>query len=669
MSDASATDETALAVARATTVLDRLTAALGGGGEDRPGQHTMCAEIARAVVEERNLVVQAGTGTGKSLAYLAAVTALNRRTVVATATKVLQDQLADRELPHLAAHLGRKLSWAVLKGRSNYLCLQRFDELDDPSQPQLVGVERHDEREMKIIAEWAAETDTGDRAELSIEPRASTWAAVSVGPRECPGASKCPRGEDCFTEQARARAQAADVIVVNTHLYGLHLASGRMILPDHDVLIVDEAHELADIVSATSSIEMTAGRFENAARVAGSLIADDKLMAGLRDDGARITTSLEGLDGQRLTDGLPPATADALTAARTRLGKVMEVARGIDAKGSADTATKVARVLTSATALIGDVDAFMGPPPDAVLWVEADRDQLRLCLAPLDVGATLDELLWDPPSAGLEIGGAGPDDDDGNGPGLPASVILTSATIPAALVAQLHLPADRTTEIDVGTPFDFEHQALLYCAAHLPDPRDDAYMASLTAELERLIRAADGRTLALFTSYRRMQQCADELTTVLPYKVLVQGQLPKPALVEAFTSDESSCLFATMGYWQGIDVPGPALSMVTIDRIPFPRPDEPLWQARREAVGRDAFRLIDVPRAATLLAQGAGRLIRSSSDRGVVAILDSRIATNRSYRWQLIEALPPMRRTKDLADVEAFFAPPPATPTPPPFSA
>lgn len=642
-------------IKRATDVLDRLTAALGGGGEDRPGQHVMCSEIASAIGEDRNLVVAAGTGTGKSLAYLAAVTGLGRRTVIATATKALQDQLADKELPHVAEHLGRKLTWAVLKGRSNYLCLQRLNELDDPNQPTLAGTERHHAADLATIREWAETTVSGDRAELPIEPRAAVWSAVSIGPRECPGASKCPRGDDCFSELARAKAQTADVIVVNTHLYGLHLASGGVILPDHQVLVVDEAHELADIVSATSGIELGAGRFETASRIAGSLIADEATVRAIDEDGDRIESTLDGLGGQRLAHGIPDATADALSAARTRLASIMEAARKIDAKGSPDTATKVARVLTSATALMGDIDAFLTPAADVVLWVETDRDSSRLCLAPLDVGTTLDRLLWDPPSTGLEVAGDGPDDSD-DGPKLPTSVILTSATIPAAIVDQLHLPVDRTTVIDVGTPFDFAHQALLYCAAHLPDPRHESYQRSLEGELKLLIRAAGGRTLALFTSYKRMQDCADALSDQLDYEILVQGQRPKPALVDAFTGNESSCLFATMGYWQGIDVPGPALSLVTIDRIPFPRPDEPLWQARREAVGRDAFRLIDIPRAATLLAQGAGRLIRSSSDRGVVAILDSRIATNRSYRWQLIEALPPMARTKELADVTAFFA-------------
>jgi ATP-dependent DNA helicase DinG len=235
-------------------------------------------------------------------------------------------------------------------------------------------------------------------------------------------------------------------------------------------------------------------------------------------------------------------------------------------------------------------------------------------------------------------------------------VVLTSATVPAGIVEQLHLPPEQTTELDVGTPFDFAHQSLLYCAASLPDPRSEDFPARMLEELGRLIRLAGGRTLALFTSHRMLQRAADEVGKELPYQVLVQGQRPKNQLVEAFATDETSCLFATMGYWQGIDVPGPALSLVTLDRIPFPRPDEPLSQARRDAAGPRAFQAIDVPRAATLLAQGAGRLIRSRTDRGVVAVLDPRLANAKSYRWLLVQALPPMPRTKDLADVEAFFA-------------
>ncbi len=638
---------------RAEKALARLTAAMGGAGEERPGQHEMCRAVAEAVTSDRHLVVQAGTGTGKSLAYLAGTVGLGKRTVIATATKALQDQLATKELPFIAEHLGRKVSWAILKGRSNYLCLQRLDEVGDPNQRTLEGLETLPDRELLTIRKWAAETESGDRAEMPIEPSTAVWSAVSVGPRECPGASRCPRGDDCFAEHARRRAGAADVVVVNTHLYGLHLSSGRMVLPDHDVLVVDEAHELADIVSATSTIELGAGRFANVARVSGGLIADDTLVEGIETIGVRIEGALSPLVGERIRDGVPEQVGTLLGIARQRLNDVMDAARKIDSGASGDVATRVARVQTACGALVGDVDRFLAPPPDAVVWVESDRDHARICMAPLDVGRTLDELLWDPDTSGLDV-----EDDPDTDPlaGLPDSVVLTSATIPGTITEQLHLPADATTVLDVGTPFDFKHQALLYCATSLPDPRKDEYAPAMIAELEQLIRAARGRTLALFTSYRMMQRAADELAGVLPYEVLVQGQKPKNVLVAEFAEDESSCLFATMGYWQGIDVPGPALSLVTIDKIPFPRPDEPLWQARREAAGPRAFQAIDVPRAATLLAQGVGRLIRSTTDRGVVAVLDPRLATSKSYRWQLISALPPMPRTRDLADVEAFFA-------------
>ncbi len=644
---------------RAVAVLDHLTAALGGG-EDRPGQHEMCRAVAQAVATNRNVVVQAGTGTGKSLAYLAATVGLGRRTVVATATKALQDQLAGKELPFVAEHLkdaprARTISWAVLKGRSNYLCLQRLDELDDPAQRTLEvleGATAVPERQLTALRAWANETSTGDRADLPFEPSAAAWSALSVGPRECPGASRCPRGDDCFAENARRRAATADVVVVNTHLDGLHRASGRAGLPDHDVLVVDEAHELADIVTATSTVELSAGRFAAASRIAAGVIADDAMVEGIATIGVRIEGAIAPLVGERLTEGVPESVRTLLVTARQRLVSVTEATRGIDAP-NADVSTRIARVQTSVDALVGDLDRFLSPPSDAVLWVESEREHARMCLAPLDVGVTLDQLLWDPDEGGLEVEG---DPDTDPRAGLPDSVVLTSATVPAGIAAQLHLPPDRTTHVDVGTPFDFAHQSLLYCAASLPDPRSDAYSDAMLAELEQLIRYAGGRTLALFTSYRMMQRAADHLADRLPYEVLVQGQKPKPVLVEAFSEDHSSCLFATMGYWQGIDVPGPALSLVTIDRIPFPRPDEPLWQARREAAGPRAFQEIDVPRAAMLLAQGAGRLIRSRTDRGVVAVLDPRLATAKSYRWRLVEALPPMPRTKELSDVEAFFS-------------
>jgi ATP-dependent DNA helicase DinG len=388
----------------------------------------------------------------------------------------------------------------------------------------------------------------------------------------------------------------------------------------------------------------------------GSLVESDQIVEGIETAGKRLGDVLRDHEG-RLRRGPPADVAEALATGRARLVAALEALRNVDDKLGADVATRKARVTNAVTALVTDLDAFTTPRADDVVWVDELGGEHRLQLAPLDVGLTLDRLLWDPPDTGLAIAAAGPTDpEDDPRYGLPTSVVLTSATIPVGLARQLHLDPAVTDELDVGTPFDFHTQGLLYCAAHLPDPRKEQYADAMLEELAALIEAAGGRTLALFTSHRMLRLAADRLTDEIDHEVLVQGDRPKGALIEAFATDETSCLFATMGYWQGIDVPGAACSLVTIDRIPFPRPDEPIWQARREAAGAAAFKTIDVPRAATLLAQGAGRLIRNSTDRGVVAVLDPRLATNKSYRWELVAALPPMRRTRDITDVVEFLA-------------
>jgi ATP-dependent DNA helicase DinG len=665
-------------VARATDpleYLDRVCASMDGG-EVREGQREMVLAISRAISARRHLVVQAGTGTGKSLGYLVPAIAAGRRTIVATATKTLQDQLASRDLPLLAKHLKRPLSWAVLKGRSNYLCLQRLDESEADAQLSLGGLDIADSAEAgdrggKIPERWAkrfavfAETsESGDRADLEEEPPAWVWSAVSVGPRECPSAAKCPRGEDCFAERARKIAAEADVVIVNTHLYGLHLGSRGAILPDHDVVVFDEAHEVEDTISATTGLDLGPGSLTSVARIAGGLISAEDLIDAVESAAARFGDLLTEDLGTRFRKGLPAELADLLSQARAKVMELGNAARGIDDRGRPDTATRKARVATAVGALVLDIDAVLAQRSDTVMWVGGTAEHPRLQLAPLDVGITLDELLWNPEPTGLDIVDAlpsspavtGSEPQDEPGYGLPDTVIFTSATVPPGIVERLGVPADLVDEIDVGTPFDFEAHALLYCAAHMPEPRTAKHTAALHTELERLIRSAQGRTLALFTSYRAMNDAADELTTKLPFTILRQGELPKAALIEKFRAEESSCLFATMGYWAGIDVPGPSLSLVTIDKIPFPRPDDPLLQARRERAGAAGFTTIDLPRAATMLAQGAGRLIRTSEDTGVVAILDPRLATKASYRWALIDALPPMKRTKHFAEVATFLA-------------
>jgi ATP-dependent DNA helicase DinG len=627
-----------MVIVDAVSALDAVVAALPDGGEPRPGQRRMAAAVESALARGRHLIVQAGTGTGKTLAYLVPAILAGRRTVVATATKALQDQLVGKDLPFLAAHLEHPFTFTSLKGRANYLCLQRAKEVLGASreagseQLAMAGVDpladRAPRSELLRLIQWGTETSTGDRADLAFEPSAAAWTALSVSARECPGASRCPLGEVCFAERARVEAAEADVLVVNTHLYGMHLASGGGVLPEHDVVVFDEVHQLEEVISATAGIELSGGSVTALARAAKSIVADERIIGDLEATAGQLTDALAEHSGRRLRT-LDEALAAAVTVAAGRVDRMMAALRAITSEAG-DTTNRKLRAMRAATALADELAVVAAVPEADVMWVEGPPHAPRLKVAPIDVAPTL-ERLW-------------PEVD----------TVLTSATIPRALSIRIGLPRETHDELDVGSPFDYGANALLYCAAHLPDPRAPAYEAAMHHELETLITAADGRTLALFTSWSAMHRAVDELRPRVPFTVLDQTSLPKPALVKAFSDDEHACLFATMGFWQGVDVRGSTLSMVTIDRLPFPRPDEPLLQARRERARGGAFMLVDLPRATTLLAQGAGRLIRSASDRGVVAVFDPRLATAR-YRWDIVNALPPMRRTRDREEVETFL--------------
>lgn len=678
----------------------------------------MARAVARALALERHLVVQAGTGTGKSLAYLLPLVLAGRKAVVATATKHLQDQLAGKDLPQLAAALGegQPFAFAVLKGRANYICRQRVAEL---SRPGPVGVEGGDDDphqeappdavlfeatafeeepgnaraaprgrrgvapepgrladQVRRLVAWAGVTDSGERSSLPFEPDLRAWAALSVSARECPGAFHCPSGPDCFAELARHRAAAADVVVVNTHLYAAHLAAQGAVLPDHDVVVFDEAHALEDVMTEGLGIEVTPGRLRAAAASARGQVAegDAPLVDGLSQTADRLDAALERLIGRRVLRGggdpFDGPAADGPTASGSASGSAPGAAPGADdielqlalelaagrlatltgalrragsesagdpRRGAAgDDAPRRARTLLACSHLLDDLRALADLGPDQVAWVEAggaDRRWRALRAAPVEVGPILAEHLW--PSV--------------------TTAVLTSATVPPLAARRLGLPGASTDDGDVGSPFPYESNALLYCAAHLPDRRRPEAEPALHDELGTLIGAAGGRTLALFTSWGAMTRAAATLRGRLDFPVLAQGDLPKAALVDAFSVDESACLFATMSFWQGVDVPGPTLSLVALDRLPFPRPDDPLLQARRERAGAGAFRQVDLPRAATLLAQGAGRLIRTSQDRGVVAVLDSRLATA-GYGNELRAALPPMPFTTRRDDAVAFLA-------------
>lgn len=615
--------------------LAAVTASLPGA-EDRPGQQEMAGLVADAIEAGSHLIVEAGTGTGKTLAYLVPAIVAGKKTVISTATKALQDQLATKDLPLVAeqlALLGHDIDWAVLKGRSNYVCLQRLNEINDPAQAslELDELSAITKLEVKKLAEWAGETTTGDQADLDWNPSDTTWRSVSVGSDECPGAERCPQGGDCFAERARRRAQAADVIVVNTYLYGLNVGSDGAILPEHEVVVFDEAHVLEDIMSDTVGTQLSPGRFVTLGASVRKFLDDPAITGGLTDLGSLIREAIRGHVGQRLSVPLPGGVVDALNTAQSRLGQAGATIANIE-PASDDARQRKLRSQKMITRTIEAVDSALAVSSSSVPYVAGSPESPRLEIAPLDVGPTLAEGVWKTKTA-----------------------ILASATIPSALADRVGLPQERTAEADVGSPFDYEKQAILYCAMHLPQPKSPKFRDAVADELIAMIEAAGGRTLALFTSWAAMDAAVEAVRPEVSVPIITQRDLPKPALVQKFAASTETCLFATTGMFQGVDVPGSTLSLVVIDKLPFPRPDDPLLSARREQLGSRAFMEIDVPRAATLLAQAAGRLIRTGSDKGVVAVLDSRLGSAR-YRWDIVTALPPMKRTRKRDEVEAFLA-------------
>jgi ATP-dependent DNA helicase DinG len=618
---------------RLRSALATVTAALPAA-EDRPGQQQMAAAVDEAIAHGKHLIVQAGTGTGKTLGYLVPAVLKGKRVVVATATKALQDQLAAKDLPFLEAHLGRPFDWAVLKGRSNYICMQRVRELQSSAagqgQLEIEEFAATTKVDIKRLVEWSGTTNTGDQADLTWSPEDRSWQAVSVGSDECPGGTKCPMGSVCFAELARARAAVADVVVVNLHLYGLNVASGNVLLPEHEVVVIDEAHQLEDIMSDTVGVQIGPGRFTSLAAVVRRVIDDPAIVGGLAEASPAIREALRPFTGQRLPTPFPDAIQDALIDVRGRIERAQSALRAINTDVLEAQQRKL-RAQQVATRVQEQIDIALGAHAGYVAFVSGSPDHARLEIAPLDVGPVLSAGIW-----------------------AKRTAILTSATLPTTLAHRVGLAEGSFTQIDVGSPFDYGANAMLYCALHLPDPRSPQFASGVHDELAALIAAAGGRTLALFTSWKAMDAAAAAVKERVDVKILTQRDLPKTALVKAFTDDESSCLFATAGFFQGVDIPGRTLSLVTIDRIPFPRPDDPLLAARRELLGAAAFGEIDLPRAAMLLAQATGRLIRNATDRGVVAVFDPRLG-KASYRWQVINALPPMKRTRERSEVEAFL--------------
>lgn len=674
-------------------LLDDVIAKLSGG-EVRPGQRRMAQLVEQAIAQNDHAIIEAGTGTGKSLAYLLPAVDCGKRTVVATATKALQDQVLQRDIPLLAKGLNRPVDAALLKGRSNYLCLARYQQQQESAQLSLDGTAAGlSSSTWSKLEEWRDSTETGDRSDAPLDDR--QWAGFSVSARECPGASRCNVGDDCFAEKAKRRAMDADIVVTNLHVYGLNVVLRErhgldITVPEHEVLVVDEAHRLAPTLQQVAGLELTEGRISSLARAMGSILTD--VPSSLESSATSLGAALDELVGQRLTS-LPEDLANEIDGADASIAEAWGLLKALPQLPDA-AQTERLRVSNLAAALRDDLQALRASLAGDVCWVEPAGQAPRLRRVPLDVGPLLTTHCYERhsvilTSATLSIGGrfgvfahsvgliprreSSNDGSQGSVP-RPAQAPHTSSEEgddagdgrraqqggEDGPVSELVDDLDATSALTavVPSPFDYPSNGLLYCAVHLPEPSAAGYREAAVDEMATLIKASGGRALALFTSWKALNDSADSLTDRLKgVTVLRQGEGSPQRLLDTFRDDETSVLFATASFWQGVDIPGRSLSLLLVDKIPFPRPDEPLVAARREeALARrmDPFRAVDIPDAATMLAQGVGRLIRHTTDRGVVAILDRRIATKR-YGSVLVRSMPPFRRTKDRAEAVAFL--------------
>jgi ATP-dependent DNA helicase DinG len=751
-----------------TTLLAAAVEAIGG--TERAGQVAMAQAVERSIDTGEHLAVQAGTGTGKSLAYLVPAMAHAMDTgssvVVATATIALQRQLIDRDLPRLAAALeplfDRPPTFAILKGRGNYLCRYRLnggapeepgETLFDPAAVSAVG------RQVQRLHEWAASTETGDRDELvpGVEDRA--WRQVAISAKECIGAARCPNGSECFAEQARDRAGLVDIVVTNHALLAIDALEDFIVLPEHDVVVIDEAHDLVSRVTTAASRELSAPAAEAAARRTTRILTGESAKAGdvldkLREAAEGLSKVLPEISPGRM-DILSESLATALTVLRAAATSCAAQVRAVG-KEISDDAERLAQGRAALAALsdiaetseriLGAFGDDVAARPDVVWMDRAGVDERQrpptLHVAPLQVGGLLAERVFRRrtvvlTSATLAVGGSfeplarqwglplgyrddsrdgterespatddasvgGPASDDGARRGTAGDDVARGGTAGRGTAgddaarddgarsgaARNGAASDGTARgdaagddavgtdtdrngadrnglaaaggtagkhglawsgQDVGSPFDHPRSGILYVARHLPRPGRDGLPPSYLTELRELIDAAGGRTLGLFSSMRAARQATEELRDVLGQPLLCQGEDATAQLVRQFAEDEATCLFGTLSLWQGVDVPGPALQLVVIDRIPFPRPDDPLASARQRAVaarGGNGFMTVAAAHAGLLLAQGAGRLLRTMEDKGMVAVLDPRLATAR-YSGFLRASLPPFWATTD----------------------
>ncbi len=644
--------------------------------EHRPGQYQMAREIEQCFNDRRHLIVEAGTGTGKTLAYLLPALRKAReqkqRLIISTGTKNLQEQLYFKDIPFLESIVG-PLRVCYMKGRANYLCKQKLYALRD--NPILSGLD--DISQFNAILQWERTTATGDRAEVDALPEnSSLWHKLDARSEVCLGQS-CPNWEPCYITSMRRKAQESDIVIVNHHLFFADLSIKQQaagapdagILPEAAAVIFDEAHELEDVASQYFGVALSNARFDELARDTDSLLrakgvstsAIESATQTLRERSRLFFSSLpvgpsdlgrlEFLDRMDFLEARGDAYL-AATNALTRLEGELERLREVEE--ASGLRKRAADIRNHMKFLLESTD------PNTVFWIERRATgglrnaakattapqafSTHLQATPIDVSTLLAETLFAHYS----------------------SVILTSATLTVAgadgtpsfdhLKKRLGIPFPK--ELVVASHFNYAKQALLYLPPTMPPPRDPNFLPQAAEKIRRVLEITRGRAFCLFTSHSQMRELHERLLAQLPYPLLLQGSAPRHVLLQQFRDTPNAVLFGTSSFWQGIDVQGEQLSCVIIDKLPFAVPSDPIMKARTDAItaaGGNAFNDLQVPQAVIALKQGFGRLIRSLSDRGVLMLLDPRIRTTR-YGATFLDSLPPYRRTDDIAEVEKFFA-------------
>ena len=610
------------------------------GYEPRPEQRELAQAVERALATGEHLLAEAGTGVGKSLAYLVPALESGQRVVVSTATKALQEQLLHKDVPIAATALGRELRVAVVKGRNNYLCLKALDGLALLGSALLPRAD--DALAYERMLPWIQTTQTGDRAELDFEPSHTLWSELAVGSDRCAG-RRCPHASHCFAEQARDRAQNAELVIANHALTFADLAlrerseDALAVLPDYDALILDEAHRVEEAAASwlggrvsQAGIRQLQRDVERAARESFKPVPS-RALAKVERAAERLLLAVAPAQGRRRVKEVPEERLAVLVEA---LHELADALRG----GGEDLDALAKRALATAAdaGACADPSAAQDGTLERVVWAEPDA----LAWAPVDVSEPLRDLLW-----------------DRSGP----TCVLVSATLATTQdfgFVKRRLGLDHARELSLGSPYDFESQALVYLPERMPDPREPGARDAIADEVLRLCLHSRGRALVLTTSWRALDELAERVRDRLPFRVLVQGEAPRERLLEQFRQEVDSVLLATQTFWQGVDIAGEALSLLVIDKLPFAAPGDPLVEARCErisAAGGDWFMEYALPSAVLQLRQGFGRLIRGHSDRGVVAVLDPRLRT-KGYGRAFLSSLPRCPVTSDIAEVERFFA-------------